>query len=199
VVYSAAVEYLVLFLVVFGINVLPAFGPPTWAVLVFFRLESDLAPVPLVLIGAVAAACGRMVLAYGARAFRGRLSEQRIESLTAVHELIAESRRGAIVSLGLFALAPLPSAQLFIAAGLLNEPIVRLTAAFFAGRLISYSLYVAAASAAKESIGDIFGDAFTSPLGIALQVVMLGLLVVLLKVDWARIIAKHRHAQMDHG
>jgi uncharacterized membrane protein YdjX (TVP38/TMEM64 family) len=193
------VGYLVLFLVVFGINLLPAFGPPTWAVLVFFRLESDLAPVPLVLVGAIAAACGRLVLAYGARAFRGRLSEQRIESLGAVHDTIAKSRRGTLAALALFALAPLPSAQLFVAAGLLDEPIVRLTVAFFVGRLVSYALYVAAASAAKESLADIFGDAFTSPLGIALQVVMLALLVVLVKVDWTRIITKPRSASGEHA
>jgi membrane protein YqaA with SNARE-associated domain len=194
-VYSAVVEYVVLFLVVFGVNLLPAFGPPTWAVLVFFRLESGLAPVPLVLLGAVAAACGRLVLAYGARAFRGRLSEQRIESLGAVQEAIAGSRRGSLVALALFALSPLPSAQLFIAAGLLNERIVPLTLAFFVGRLVSYSLYVAAASAVKQSLGHILGQAFTSPLGIALQIVMLGLLVALLKVDWARIIMKRRNAR----
>jgi hypothetical protein len=191
--------YLVLFSVVFGINLLPAFGPPTWAVLVFFRLESDLAAVPLVLVGAVAAACGRLVLAYGARAFRGRLSEKRIASLTAVHDAIAASRGGALAGLALFALAPLPSAQLFVAAGLLNERIVPLTVAFFAGRLVSYSLYVAAASAAKESIGSIFGKAFTSPLGILLQVVMLGLLALLLKVDWAHVISKRRAAQVNHA
>jgi len=47
---------------IFAINLLPAFGPPTWAVLVFFRLNSDLPAVPLVLLGAVAAASGRFVL-----------------------------------------------------------------------------------------------------------------------------------------
>src|SRR5215210_2827209 len=41
---------------IFGVNLLPAFGPPTWALLVFFRLNSDLAAVPLVLFGALAAA-----------------------------------------------------------------------------------------------------------------------------------------------
>ena len=41
--------YLALAGVVFGVNLLPAFGPPTWAVLVFFRLNSQLAAVPLVL------------------------------------------------------------------------------------------------------------------------------------------------------
>lgn len=56
--------YLVLAGVVFGLNLLPAYGPPTWAVSVFFRLQSNLAAVPVVLIGALAAAGGRLVLAY---------------------------------------------------------------------------------------------------------------------------------------
>jgi len=46
-------DYLVAFACIFGVNLLPAFGPPTWAVLVFFKLNSDLAAVPLVLGGAV--------------------------------------------------------------------------------------------------------------------------------------------------
>jgi hypothetical protein len=58
--------YLVAFAVIFGINLLPAFGPPTWAVLVFFKLNRDLAAVPLVLGGALAAASGRFVLAMAA-------------------------------------------------------------------------------------------------------------------------------------
>jgi hypothetical protein len=107
---------LVLAGVVLGVNVLPAFGPPTWAVLVFFRLQSNLAAVPLVLIGAAAAACGRLVLAYGSRAFRSRLSEPRMDNLEAVRDAVGGSRRRAAAGLGLFALSPLPSAQLFVAA-----------------------------------------------------------------------------------
>lgn len=33
---------LILFLVVLGINLLPAFGPPTWSIIVFYGLNSDL-------------------------------------------------------------------------------------------------------------------------------------------------------------
>jgi hypothetical protein len=37
-------QYLVLFAIVFGVNLLPAFGPPTWTLLVFARItgSSDL-------------------------------------------------------------------------------------------------------------------------------------------------------------
>ena len=175
---------------IFAVNLLPAFGPPTWAVLVFFRLNSDLPAVPLVLIGALAAATGRLVLAATTRHFRSRFSAERRANLEAAEELLVGSRRKAVAGLGLFALSPVPSAQLFVAAGLLTVPLVPLTAAFFAGRLVSYSLYVGAASAAKESLGSVLDDAFASPWGIALQLVMLGGLVALLRVDWVKLLRR---------
>lgn len=184
-------DYLVAVACIFGVNLLPAFGPPTWAVLVFFRLHSDLAAAPLVLLGALAAASGRLVLAATSRRFRSRFSPRRLESLEAAEHALVGSRGKAIVGLGLFALSPVPSAQLFVAAGVLSVPLVPLTLAFFAGRLVSYSLYVGAASAAKENLGSVLTDAFASPLGVALQVLMLLLLVLLLRVDWARVLG-HR-------
>lgn len=42
-------DWLLVVATIFGVNLLPAFGPPTWAVLVFFRLNSDL-PAGLVLL-----------------------------------------------------------------------------------------------------------------------------------------------------
>jgi membrane protein YqaA with SNARE-associated domain len=184
--------YLLAAACIFGVNLLPAFGPPTWAVLVFFSLNFGLAAPPLVLVGALAAASGRLVLAATSRRFRSRFSPQRLESLHAAEEVLTGSRGKAVAGLGLFALSPVPSAQLFVAAGLLSVPLVPLTAAFFAGRLVSYSLYVGAASAAKESFGSVLTDAFTSPIGVAMQVVMLLLVVLLVRVDWARVLKRRR-------
>jgi membrane protein YqaA with SNARE-associated domain len=178
-------DWLVVVGSIFAVNLLPAFGPPTWAVLVFFRLNSDLPAVPLVLLGALAAASGRFVLASTARHFRGRFSAERRKNLEAAEQVLVGSRGKAAAGLGLFALSPVPSAQLFIAAGLLTVPLLPLTAVFFAGRLVSYSLYVAGASAAKDSLGDVLSDVIGSPIGIALQVVFLAGLVLLLRVDWA--------------
>jgi hypothetical protein len=185
--------------VVFALNLLPAFGPPTWAVLVFFRLQSHIPAVPLVAFGALAAASGRLLLARGSRHFRGRLSPKRVESLDAVQGVLAGSRRRALAGLGLFALSPLPSAQLFVGAGLLGVSLLPLTAAFFAGRLVSYSIYVGAASAARHSLGSIFGKAFASPWGIALQVLMLAALVALVRVDWAKVIARRTRKRGKAG
>lgn len=182
------VDYLLVALVVFAVNLLPAFGPPTSAVLVAFTLNFDLAPVPLVIAGALAAASGRFLLASGARRLRPRMSAERIESLAAAQRALTDRRGKSLAGLGLFALSPVPSAQLFVAAGVMTVPLVPLTLAFFAGRIVSYSVYVAGASAIKESSGEVVTDALVSPLGIALQVLMLGALVALLKVDWVRVL-----------
>jgi hypothetical protein len=188
--------YLLAFACIFGVNLLPAFGPPTWAVLLFFRISGDLAIVPLVCGGAVAAAGGRLLLATASRHLRGRFSQQRLESLAAARAALAGDRRRAVGGLALFAVSPLPSAQLFVAAGLLDAPLLRLTCAFFAGRLVSYSLYVGGASLAAASLGDTLTGAFGSPLGIALQLAMLLGLVALLRVDWAAVLARRSAEQV---
>src|SRR5215207_11097011 len=137
---------------IFAINLLPAFGPPTWTVLVFFKVNSDLPVVPLVLGGALAAASGRLVLAWASGKLRRRMSVQRLAGLTAARTALTGDRRRTFGGLALFALSPVPSAQLFVAAGLLAVRLVPLTAAFFAGRLMSYSLYVGGATLAEQSL-----------------------------------------------
>ncbi|HEY8501851.1 MAG TPA: hypothetical protein VIL21_04135 [Solirubrobacterales bacterium] len=166
--------------VVFAVNLLPAFGPPTWAVLVFFSLDFDLPAVPLVLGGALAAAGGRLVLASVTRRLRPRLAPARIERLDRAEAALRAGRRRTAAGLGLFALSPVPSGQLFVGAGLMRVPLLPLTAAFFAGRLVSYSLYVSVASVAEKNLGDVVLDALTSPLGMALQLAMLVALGALL-------------------
>ena len=166
--------------VVFAVNLLPAFGPPTWAVLVFFSLDFDLPAVPLVLGGALAAASGRFLLAQGARRLRPRLSAARRESVDRAQAALIADRRRTAAGLGLFALSPVPSGQLFVGAGLMTVPLLPLTAAFFAGRLVSYSIYVSVATIAEKNLGDLALDALTSPLGLALQLLMLVALTALL-------------------
>ncbi len=142
-------DVLAMMALVFALNLLPAFGPPTWAVLAALRLSTDIPAVPLVLFGALAAACGRFTLATGSRRLRPRLSAKRLEGLDALRDRLEGDRGKTALGLGLFALSPVPSGQLFVAAGLTGVRLVPLTAAFFAGRLVSYTIYVTAASAAQ--------------------------------------------------
>jgi uncharacterized membrane protein YdjX (TVP38/TMEM64 family) len=174
--------------VVFAVNLLPAFGPPTWAVLVLFSLHTDLSSPALVVVGAIAAASGRLLLASATRRFSHRLPRRTKANLEAASDLLTRRRGRALAGLALFALSPVPSAQLFEAAGLMQVRLVPLTAAFFAGRLVSYSLYVGSAHAlSKTGTGQVLLSNVTSPWALAVEIVMLAALVLLARVDWTRI------------
>lgn len=166
--------------VIFAVNLLPAFGPPTWSILVLFTLNFDLPAAPLVVCGALAAASGRFVLASGVRRLRPRLSAARTARLDRAQRALSGNRPRTVAGLGLFALSPVPSGQLFTAAGLMTVPLAPLTAAFFSGRLVSYSIYVSVATIAERNLGAVALDSLTSPLGLALQIAMLVALAVLL-------------------
>lgn len=184
-------EYLILFAIVLGVNLMPAFGPPTWSIIVLYGFNSDLDVQVIVIVSATAAALGRFSLALGTRLLRRWVSDKTRSNLEAAREALERNKRGGFVALGLFALSPVPSAQLFEAAGLTGVRLLPFTLAFFAGRLVSYSIYAGGAAAIEDlTIGDAFRDALTSPTGIAVQVVMLVGLVALAKVDWAKMLAR---------
>ncbi|WP_338242669.1 hypothetical protein [Aurantiacibacter hainanensis] len=184
---GGAMEFLLLFGVVYAINLLPAFGPPTWSVIVLFGLNTDM-PLPgIVLCGALAAALGRFTLAHGFRLLAKYVPEKTKRNLAAARAAFERRKRHGIAALALFAVSPVPSAQLFAAVGLTGMPVAAFTVAFFAGRLVSYSIYAGSAQLiASTSLGDVFRDSLSSPLGIALQVLLLIGLVLLLRIDWEK-------------
>lgn len=183
-------EYLTLFAIVFGVNLLPAFGPPTWTIIVLYGLNSHLPPWAIVLVGALAAASGRFALANGFRLLAHHVADKTKANLNAAREALERNKRSGLIGLGLFALSPLPSAQLFEAAGLTGVRLLPFTLAFFTGRLVAYAIYAGSAKAVEGlTLGDTFKEALTSPIGIGIQVVMLAALVALAGIDWAKLLA----------
>lgn len=175
--------------IVFAVNLMPAFGPPTWALLVFVRIRwPDIPPVALIAAGALAATSGRLVLALGTRRLGGRLSPGRRANLEALGQTLAKSKTGLVASLAVFVFSPLPSAQMFMAAGLAEVPLLPLAGAFLIGRSISFTIYVTAATAAQETVHRLFRQGLTSPATIAIQVASLAVVFAMIKVDWIKVI-----------
>ena len=178
--------YLYLVLVVFTFNLAPAFAPPTWSVLVLFKINTSVDPVALVLLGALAAGSGRLCLAKLTSLLRHKIPQKQINNLEAARRLLTERSSRNIAGLALFALSPVPSAQLFEAAGLLKLKLLPLTTAFFSGRIVSYTLYVTSAGTlAEKGFGDLMKSSITSPWGIAAQLLMILGIYFLTKVNWA--------------
>ena len=184
-------DYAILFAIVLAVNLLPAFGPPTWSIIAFYGLSTDLPLWSLVVVGATAAATGRLLLATLARASRGLLAETRLTNLEVLRKRLATRRGSLWLGLGLFALSPLPSGQLFVAAGLTRAPLLAFTGAFFCGRFVSYSIYSSAARGLRGSEwASALRSQFTDIGWIAMELVAVLLLVALLRLNWARLLRR---------
>jgi hypothetical protein len=86
----------------------------------------------------------------------------------------------------LYSLGPLPSNQLFIAAGIARIPLRRVAFIFFVSRAIGDTFWVWTASKVAANLGDIFSKGVRNWQSVLIQVVSLVLVVVLFHLPWAR-------------
>lgn len=170
-------RYLLLGLLVLAINVAPFLAPPTWTVIVFYRLNSNMNVISMIAIAVFAAASGRYILGSLCHKLRFRIKGRYRDNLEQAR-IFFEKRRGFKLAYFLFvAVSPMPSAQMFEGAGLIGVELIPLTFFFAIGRLVSYSLYALGASTVKaSSLGNLIVSTLKSPWGIALEAI--GLLAI---------------------
>ena len=104
-------------LVVFLCNLAPILAPPTWSIIVYFLVTREINPVFAVAISAIAAGSGRYLLAVATRALRNYIPEKARKNLFDAGVVFDENRSRRYGLMALFIISPLPSAQLFEAAG----------------------------------------------------------------------------------
>ena len=153
--------YVWVFVSVFLANVLPAFAPPTWMILSWFKIHNDSLDVFLLsLIGALASTSGRYVMYWYSSKSHRILPEKIRRNLHYLSKIIQEKEDHLKVFFAslLYALGPFPSNALFIASGLTGVLKLPLFAGFFLGRLISYSSLVFLSSEAFKVAKDVFGE-----------------------------------------
>lgn len=178
--------YLIAAALIFFVNVVPAFAPPTWTVLVFLSLNYDLHAGALIVIGIISATSGRYVLASAFRKYRDRLPSGWVTNMENAGTHLTKSQGHTWALFTLFFLSPLSSAQLFEAAGVMKSvPLKPLAVAFAGGRVITYTTYVSGAHALKAtSLGDVITENISSPSAIAVQIAMVIGLVMLGNIKW---------------
>jgi membrane protein YqaA with SNARE-associated domain len=173
------------------LNVVPAFMPPTWALLAYFRVNHDLDVWSLSLVGALGATTGRALLALMSRSAGERIVPQRWQSnVTALVEAIRSRPSFSLPTLGLFALGPVPSNHLFIAAGLANAPLPPVLAVFAVARFVSYLIWVSAATTAAGSLRDLVGPRHGGGVGVAAQIAGFVMLILVMQIDWSRFLRR---------
>ena len=80
-----------------GVNMLPAFGPPTWSIIVLYGLNTHLPVLSLVIVGALASASGRLLLAHGFRLLGTYVPVKTKNNLEAAHALLLSRKRNLIL------------------------------------------------------------------------------------------------------
>jgi membrane protein DedA with SNARE-associated domain len=179
----------VLFALIFGLNLIPAFAPPTWMALALVGFQfHDTSALLLAGIGAVAATLGRLTLARLSHVLiRNKLlSDAHRANIDVVQERL-EKRTALTVGLFLFyAFSPLPSNFLFIAYGLTGLPLTRIGLPFFIGRFASYGFFILSGAAVgrRFAVHSMLSGAFALAWFIGTQLLILGALYCVTRVDW---------------
>ena len=198
------VEQATLFAVVFLLNIIPAFAPPTWMALSWIglsRLFGD--PFQVALTSALAATAGRLVLARLSHlVIRQRFMKGPArDNIDAIKYRIDRRRTQTFGVFLLYAFSPFPSNYLFIAYGLTSLPLWLIAVPFFIGRCASYSFFVFATSElskhlvleATETLA-YFGAYF-----VISQVLLLGTVWLFARVDWRYAFTARRFRWLQHG
>jgi membrane protein YqaA with SNARE-associated domain len=190
-------EILLLFLLVFLLNVIPAFAPPTWVVFSFlgFRFPDHMG-VTFAVVGALAATLGRFTLAKGSHLIVRRhfLSEQARQNVDAIKEQLAHRKKLTFGLLLFYAFTPLPSNYLFIAYGLTTMELKLITIPFFIGRSVSYSFWTFTAStvARRITLEDTEALSYLSAYFIASQIFLLAMVYAFTRIDWLFLITEKK-------
>jgi membrane protein DedA with SNARE-associated domain len=186
-----------LFLVVFGLNIIPAFAPPTWMVFSYIGFRYVTVNVALLAVtGAAAATLGRIILAKMARIVVRQkfMSDSSRSNIDSIHEYL-EPRRKLTSGIFLFyAFTPFPSNYLFIAYGLTTMQLRKIAAPFFIGRSISYSFWGLTASSVARRFTLESTDALSyfSIYFVATQILLLSLIYLFTRVDWRALLNERK-------
>jgi len=163
---------------------------PTWSILAYFLIRFDLPLLPLAIGGALAASSGRYVLALGSRRWGRRLLSPTQQTRLSRLGVWLETRARWTTPLAVlvYSFGPIPSNQLFIAAGLTATRLTPIVAAFLAGRLISYTLWVNLARVVAHRFEDLFTDHLQRGSAVAFELLAIAALVLFTRIDWPRVL-----------
>lgn len=175
---------------VLGINLVPAFMPATWTILALFYIKYDLMLLPVVVIGAAMATTGRVGLYYLAKfGLRAVIPKKLDENFGYLGEIL-NIRRSLTIPLVLFyAYLPVPSNQIFVAAGLAKANIKIIAISFFFGRLLSYAFWISTADKALQRFQGAYFERFNHGAKISAEIIGFALIILMGMIPWKKVLA----------
>lgn len=184
-------EAALLFAIIYLLNVVPAFAPPTWMVFSYVGFRYPAANVLLLAtVGALAAVSGRLTLAKFSRAIIRQkfLSEETKRNIDAIRANLQHRKKLTFGVFLFYAFSPLPSNYVFIAYGLTDMRLSLIAAPFLIGRSISYAFWGKSSSMISRWLFGESGGAlsYLSVYFVATQFLLLFVVYLFTRIDWQR-------------
>ncbi len=184
------------FVIIFFLNIIPIFGPPTWMVLSFIAFTYPLPSFPLFILAAVcASASGRFVLALSSKHLIGNhfLSERYRRNISHLKVHLEKKPLRASTVFLVEAFTPLSSDQLFIAYGLTGLKMRYALIPFAIGRIFTYSFWVYGATEVSKQVAanSLTSLSFFSGSFVLVELLLLFLVYLFVKIDWEYLILNH--------
>ncbi len=181
--------YVLIFLGIVVLNIIPFFMPATWTVLLALAATTHVEAVYLPLIGATGATLGRTILAhFSRRIVRAKiLTPEARKNIDAVRTIIEKRKKLTLSGFLLYALGPFPTNYIFISYGLTSLPLRYLIVPFFFGRLLSYSLwtYIGFQIGTAYQVGD-FNTIYDFYF-VLTQLITILAVYLFTKINWSRV------------
>lgn len=166
--------------------------PPTWIILAFFYTNFKLSLLPVVIVGAVMAMLGRVILSVLARNYLRRFLpksyEQNYDDLGIYFQ---QNQKLTIPIVLTYAFLPIPSNQVFIVAGLTKLNMKLISLSFLIGRLVSYSFWISITYHFSTQLKTIFEKHFSNNLTFVLEIMGILIIIALGRITWRKILKIH--------
>jgi membrane protein YqaA with SNARE-associated domain len=190
--YLQTLGYWGVFIVIFLINVIPAFMPPSWRVLslVYAMNPAEFSVLPLAFVGCIASTLGRVALTYMGVVGREAMSAKRKGSLDNLRGRVESWPGGGFILSFVVALSPLPSNAYFLAIGMMKYGTGQVYAGFALGRFISYIILIELLTVAERSLSALFSTQLL-PVSI-FDILGFSATVVFTIIDWPTLLDERK-------
>lgn len=184
--------YLWVFLASLLVDLVPVIGPPAWTVMVLLLVKFELNPWMVLVVGVIGSVIGRYLLSlYTPWLSRRVLKREKNDQFAFVGRRLKGRLWQSWTFVFIYSLLPLPTTPLFSAAGLAKISPLQIIPPFFVGKFISDAVMLFVGRSAFSSLSDILHGTL-SPKGILMAVLTVGVIGLVLFIDWRQLLDRKR-------
>ena len=184
--------YGVVFLAAFAVDVIPLIAPPAWTVAVFLLIKFHLNPLIVLLLCASGSTLGRYLMSLYIPRFTGLFIKRRkTDELEFLGKKLSQSLWQSWLFVFIYAVTPLSTTALFMAAGVAKVKPSHTLPPFFCGKLLSDAIMIFTGLYAANNFKDLVNGIY-SPKAIA--TLAFGLVVVagFLFLNWRELLQQKK-------